>query len=54
MKLNKIYGPEVAKTDVTLLFEELGIGLDDHQYRDAILLVDLFHDNLKKQKVSYT
>ncbi|KAI9272903.1 hypothetical protein BDA99DRAFT_569176 [Phascolomyces articulosus] len=50
VKLNKLFGKDVAKTDVTLLFEELGICLDDHQYRDAILLVDLFHANLKKQK----
>ncbi|KAG2218450.1 hypothetical protein INT45_003637, partial [Circinella minor] len=50
VKLNKQFGKNVAKTDVTLLFEELGICLDDHQYRDAILLVDLFHANLKKQK----
>ncbi|KAI9491569.1 hypothetical protein BDB00DRAFT_766791 [Zychaea mexicana] len=50
VKLNKQFGKDVAKTDVTLLFEELGICLDDHQYRDAILLVDLFHANLKKQK----
>ncbi|KAI8144971.1 hypothetical protein BJV82DRAFT_536853 [Fennellomyces sp. T-0311] len=50
VKLNKQFGKDTAKTDVTLLFDELGICLDDHQYRDAILLVDLFHANLKKQK----
>lgn len=24
--------------------------MDDHQYRDAILLIDLFHANIKKRK----
>jgi vacuolar protein sorting-associated protein 13A/C len=33
-----------------MLFDELAFGLDDHQYRDAILMIDLFHANLKKQK----
>ncbi|KAG0185188.1 hypothetical protein DFQ28_009826 [Apophysomyces sp. BC1034] len=50
VKLNKKYGSDVAKTDVTLLFDELAFALDDEQYRDAILMVDLFHANLKKQK----
>ncbi|KAI8363865.1 hypothetical protein EDC96DRAFT_608831 [Choanephora cucurbitarum] len=50
IKLNKNFGNEVPKTDVTLLFDELAFGLDDHQYRDAILMIDLFHANLKKRK----
>ncbi|CAO0798122.1 unnamed protein product [Mucor circinelloides] len=50
VKLNKSYGADIPKTDVTMLFDELAFGLDDHQYRDAILMIDLFHANLKKQK----
>ncbi|KAI9014452.1 hypothetical protein CLU79DRAFT_890124 [Phycomyces nitens] len=50
IKLNKKFDNKVAKTDVTLLFDELAFSLDDDQYRDAILMVDLFHANLKKQK----
>ncbi|KAG2213335.1 hypothetical protein INT46_007194 [Mucor plumbeus] len=50
VKLNKNYGGDIPKTDVTMLFDELAFGLDDHQYRDAILMIDLFHANLKKQK----
>ncbi|KAG1054811.1 hypothetical protein G6F43_003196 [Rhizopus delemar] len=38
------------KTDVTLLFDEIAFGLDDHQYRDCILMLDLFQANIKKQK----
>lgn len=33
-----------------MFFDELAFGLDDHQYRDTILMIDLFHANLKKQK----
>jgi hypothetical protein len=51
--LNKKYGGNVPKADVTLFFDELAFGLDDTQYRDAILMVDLFHANLKKQKVAF-
>jgi vacuolar protein sorting-associated protein 13A/C len=35
---------------VTLLFDEIAFGLDDHQYRDCILMLDLFQANIKKQK----
>ncbi|KAI9251543.1 hypothetical protein BY458DRAFT_17568 [Sporodiniella umbellata] len=50
VKLNKRFGGDVPKTDVALLFDEIAFGLDDHQYRDCILMLDLFHANLKKQK----
>ncbi|KAG0748282.1 hypothetical protein G6F57_007048 [Rhizopus arrhizus] len=50
VKLNKKFGERIPKTDVTLLFDEIAFGLDDHQYRDCILMLDLFHSNLKKQK----
>lgn len=52
MKLNKVYDNKTPKADVTLLFDELAFGLDDEQYRDMLLLVDLFHSNLKKQQVN--
>ncbi|CAO3643748.1 unnamed protein product [Cunninghamella blakesleeana] len=50
VKLNKVYDNKTPKADVTLLFDELAFGLDDEQYRDMLLLVDLFHSNLKKQQ----
>ncbi|CAO3579446.1 unnamed protein product [Absidia cylindrospora] len=50
IKLNKVYDEKVAQVDTTLLFEELAFGLDNEQYRDALLLVDLLHSNLKKQQ----
>lgn len=33
-----------------LLFDELGFVLDDHQYRDALMLVDLFHYYIRHQE----
>lgn len=36
--------------DVQLLFDELGIVLDDDQYRDAISLVDMYHVYLRQRQ----
>ncbi|RAL67957.1 hypothetical protein DID88_008681 [Monilinia fructigena] len=33
-----------------LLFDEIGVVLDDHQYRDALMMVDLFHYFLLHQE----
>ena len=49
--MNKKFGSDVPKVDATLLFDELSFVIDDEQYRDTILMVDLFHSYLKKQKV---
>lgn len=38
------------KTEATLLFDEIAFGLDENQYRDCILMLDLFQANIKKQK----
>ncbi|KAI7863890.1 hypothetical protein BDF14DRAFT_1998124 [Spinellus fusiger] len=50
IKLNKKFDNSVAKTDVTLMFDELAFSLDDDQYRNVIQMIDVFHANLKKQK----
>ncbi|KAI8376296.1 uncharacterized protein BYT42DRAFT_594245 [Radiomyces spectabilis] len=50
VQLNKKFDRDTAKFNVTLLFNELDFALDDDQYRDVILMLDLFHANLKKQK----
>jgi len=34
---------ETPKFDVQLLFDEIGVLLDNHQYRDVISLVDMYH-----------
>ncbi|KAF7732148.1 hypothetical protein EC973_006403 [Apophysomyces ossiformis] len=50
VKLNKKFGGEIPKVDATLLFDELSFLIDDEQYRDAIMMIDLFHSYWKKQK----
>ncbi|KAI9253785.1 hypothetical protein BDA99DRAFT_443164 [Phascolomyces articulosus] len=50
IKMNKKFGDDIPKVDATLLFDELSFVIDDEQYRDTILMVDLFHSYLKKQK----
>lgn len=49
--MNKKFGDDVPKVDATLLFDELSFIIDNEQYRDAVLMVDLFHSYLKRQKV---
>lgn len=51
IKMNKKFGDDVPKVDATLLFDELSFIIDNEQYRDAVLMVDLFHSYLKRQKV---
>jgi len=48
--LNKKYDVSTAKTAATLLFDELGFVLDDEQYRDALLMISLFHSFLRQQQ----
>ncbi|GES89872.1 vacuolar protein sorting-associated protein vps13 [Rhizophagus clarus] len=48
--LNKQFDVNNPKTIVTLLFDELGFVLDDEQYRDALLMVDLFHFYIRQQQ----
>jgi vacuolar protein sorting-associated protein 13A/C len=48
--LHKNFGGNVPKIDASLLFDELSFTVDNEQYRDTILMIDLFHSYLKKQK----
>lgn len=38
--------------DIHLFFDEIGVSLDDNQYRDAISLVDMYHVYLRQHQVS--
>jgi hypothetical protein len=38
--------------DVHLHFEEIGVALDDNQYRDVISLVDMYHFYTRQHQVS--
>ena len=42
---------DVPKFDIELLFDEIGVSLDDNQYRDAISLVDMYHFYTRKHQV---
>ena len=42
---------QTPRFDIQLLFEEIGVALDNHQYRDVISLLDMYHVNLRKRQV---
>ena len=44
---------QTPQFDIQLIFEEIGITLDDDQYRDAISLVDMYHVYLRKRQVIF-
>jgi vacuolar protein sorting-associated protein 13A/C len=46
-KSGKIDRPHVK---AGLIFDEIGLVLDDHQYRDALMMVDLFHYFIRHQE----
>ncbi|KAF8509808.1 vacuolar protein sorting-associated protein 13 [Gautieria morchelliformis] len=46
--LNKAVNEKTPKTNIQLLFDEIGFALDDHQYRDVISLVDMYHFYLRR------
>lgn len=50
LELDKTGKVERAKVKARLLFNELGFVLDDHQYRDALMMVDLFHYFIRHQE----
>lgn len=46
-KSGDIHAP---KWKANLLFDEIGLVLDDHQYRDSLMMVDLFHYFIRHQE----
>jgi vacuolar protein sorting-associated protein 13A/C len=50
IELDKSGKVEKPKIKARLLFNELGFILDDEQYRDALMLVDLFHYFIRHQE----
>ncbi|KAK0724982.1 hypothetical protein B0H67DRAFT_480247 [Lasiosphaeris hirsuta] len=50
IELDKTGAPEVPKFKANLLFDEIGLVLDDQQYRDALMMVDLFHYFIRHQE----
>ncbi|KAG9251666.1 uncharacterized protein F5Z01DRAFT_260241 [Emericellopsis atlantica] len=50
IELDKTGNVKVPKFKANLLFEEIGLVLDDDQYRDGLMMVDLFHYFLRHQE----
>ena len=50
IELDKTGDAKVPKFKANLLFDEIGLVLDDHQYRDALMMVDLFHYFVRHQE----
>ncbi|KAJ2973574.1 hypothetical protein NQ176_g6529 [Zarea fungicola] len=50
LELDKSGDVQVPKLKASLLFEEIGLVLDDDQYRDALMMVDLFHYFIRHQE----
>ena len=50
IELDKSGNIRVPKFKANLLFEEIGLVLDDDQYRDALMMVDLFHYFIRHQE----
>lgn len=50
VELDKTGKTDRPKVKARLLFQELGFVLDDEQYRDALMLVDLFHYFIRHQE----
>lgn len=50
VEMDKSGKTDRPKTKARLLFNELGFVFDEHQYRDALMLVDLFHFFIRHQE----
>lgn len=50
IELDKSGDIRAPKLKANLLFEEIGLVLDDDQYRDALMMVDLFHYFVRHQE----
>jgi len=50
IEMDKTGKTQVPKFKANLLFDEIGLVLDDDQYRDALMMVDLFHYFIRHQE----
>ncbi|KAB5527937.1 hypothetical protein GE09DRAFT_408196 [Coniochaeta sp. 2T2.1] len=50
IEMDKTGSSTAPKLKATLLFDEIGLVLDDDQYRDALMMVDLFHYFVRHQE----
>ena len=52
IKMNHKLDKETPRFDVQLSFDEIGVLLDDNQYRDVISLVDMYHFYIRQHQVT--
>lgn len=50
LEMDKSGKADAAKVKATLVFDEIGLVLDDDQYRDALMMIDLFHYFIRHQE----
>ncbi|KAK6505305.1 hypothetical protein TWF481_007211 [Arthrobotrys musiformis] len=50
LELCKTPSRETPKLKARALFDEIGFVIDEHQYRDALMLIDLFHFYIRHQQ----
>ena len=50
IEMNKALSEKAPKMKATMLFDEIGFVLDEDQYRDALMMVDLFHFYIRHQQ----
>lgn len=50
--MNRKADKTTPRFDTQLIFEEIGIALDNNQYRDIISLLDMYHVYLRQRQVS--
>jgi vacuolar protein sorting-associated protein 13A/C len=50
LELDKTGKANIPKIKARVLFDELGFVIDDDQYRDALMLIDLFHYFIRHQE----
>lgn len=51
--MNHKLDKETPRFDVQLFFDQIGVALDDNQYRDAISLVDMYHVYMRQHQVCH-
>jgi len=51
--MNRKMDDQTPKFDVEVEFKEIGFVLDNHQYRDVISMVDMYHFFLRNQQVMF-
>jgi vacuolar protein sorting-associated protein 13A/C len=52
--MNHKSNSETPQFDVQLLFDEIGVALDDKQYRDIISLLDMYHVYMRQHQVGHS